>query len=93
MPEHTGTDRNKSTETKTASPEEAKEEASHGANVPPCSDRVPAVHTVIGPPGTGKTQYVARQVGLAVEAGETPTVVFPDEDGGERGGGACVTVP
>ena len=75
MPEHTGTDRNKSTETKTASPEEAKEEASHGANVPPCSDRVPAVHTVIGPPGTGKTQYVARQVGLAVEAGETPTVV------------------
>ena len=33
------------------------------------------VQTVIGPPGTGKTQYVARQVALAVEAGETPTVV------------------
>ena len=33
------------------------------------------LHTVIGPPGTGKTQYVARQVELAVEAGETPTVV------------------
>ena len=32
-------------------------------------------HTVVGPPGTGKTTYLARQVGLAVEAGEAPTVV------------------
>ena len=32
-------------------------------------------HTVVGPPGTGKTTYLARQVGLAVEAGEVPTVV------------------
>ena len=32
-------------------------------------------HTVIGPPGTGKTTYLARQVGLASEAGEVPTVV------------------
>ena len=30
---------------------------------------------MVGPPGTGKTTYLARQVGLAVEAGEVPTVV------------------
>ena len=32
-------------------------------------------HTVIGPPGTGKTTYLARQVSLASEAGEAPSVV------------------
>ena len=32
-------------------------------------------HTVIGPPGTGKTTFLARQVARAVDHGEAPTVV------------------
>ena len=35
----------------------------------------PTRHIVIGPPGTGKTTYLARQVRRAVDAGEAPTVV------------------
>ena len=33
------------------------------------------IHRVIGPPGTGKTTYLARQVDLAVKAGEDILVV------------------
>ena len=93
MPEHTGTSRNKSTETKTASPEEAREEASHGANVPPCSAVFRAVHTVIGPPGTGKTRYVARQVELAVKAGENPIVVSLTKAAAEEAAGRGLLLP
>ena len=93
MPEHTGTDRNKSPEAKSASTEEAREETSRGANVPPCSGRVPAVHTVIGPPGTGKTRYVARQVELAVKAGENPIVVSLTKAAAEEAAGRGLLLP
>ena len=33
------------------------------------------IKKVIGPPGTGKTTWIGRQVSLAVEAGHTPMVV------------------
>ena len=50
-------------------------EGAEGGEHKKCAPCAGEKDTVIGPPGTGKTQYVARQVALAVEAGETPTVV------------------
>ena len=73
MPEPAGTSRNTNQRTPTVGTENGGRKAPSCARVPAGS--VSETHSVVGPPGTGKTQYVARQVALAVEAGETPTVV------------------
>ena len=51
------------------------------------------VNTVIGPPGTGKTSYLARQVGLAVRAGSVPTVVSLTKAAAAEAAGRGLPIP
>ena len=49
--------------------------------------------TVIGPPGTGKTTWLSRQVRLAVDAGETPMVISLTRAAAAEAAGRDLPIP